>query len=126
MQLIPSTAANTAKAIGVKYSKDRLTSDPGYNATLGAAHLRELLDEFGGSYILTFAAYNAGKSRVREWVRRFGDPRNPGVDPVDWIESIPYGETRNYVQRVLENIQVYRERLDGARLAISEDLRRGS
>lgn len=126
LQLIPSTAANTAKAIGVKYSKDRLTSDPGYNATLGAAHLRELLDEFGGSYILTFAAYNAGKSRVREWVRRFGDPRNPGVDPVDWIESIPYGETRNYVQRVLENIQVYRERLDGARLAISEDLRRGS
>ena len=126
LQLIPSTAANTAKAIGVKYSKDRLTSDPGYNATLGAAHLRELLDEFGGSYILTFAAYNAGKSRVQEWVRRFGDPRNPGVDPVDWIESIPYGETRNYVQRVLENIQVYRERLDGARLAISEDLRRGS
>ena len=59
-------------------------------------------------------------------MRRFGDPRNPGVDPVDWIESIPYGETRNYVQRVLENIQVYRERLDGARLAISEDLRRGS
>ncbi|MCM5552081.1 lytic transglycosylase domain-containing protein [Pleomorphomonas sp. NRK KF1] len=126
LQLIPSTAANTAKAIGVKYSKDRLTSDAGYNATLGAAHLRELLDEFGGSYILTFAAYNAGKSRVREWVQRFGDPRNPGVDPVDWIESIPYGETRNYVQRVLENIQVYRERLDGARLAIADDLRRGS
>ncbi len=126
LQLIPSTAAHTAKAIGVKYSQDRLTSDPGYNATLGAAHLRELLDEFGGSYILTFAAYNAGKSRVREWVQRFGDPRNPGVDPVDWIESIPYGETRNYVQRVLENIQVYRERLDGARLAIADDLRRGS
>lgn len=126
LQLIPTTAANTAKAIGVKFSKDRLTSDPGYNATLGAAHLRELLDEFGGSYILTFAAYNAGKSRVREWVQRFGDPRDPRVDPVDWIESIPYGETRNYVQRVLENIQVYRERLDGARLAIVEDLRRGN
>ncbi len=126
LQLIPTTAANTAKAIGVKFSKDRLTSDPGYNATLGAAHLRELLDEFGGSYVLTFAAYNAGKSRVREWVQRFGDPRNPGVDPVDWIESIPYGETRNYVQRVLENIQVYRERLDGSHLAIAQDLRRGS
>lgn len=126
LQLIPTTAANTAKAIGVKFSKDRLTSDPGYNATLGAAHLRELLDEFGGSYVLTFAAYNAGKSRVREWVQRFGDPRNPGVDPVDWIESIPYGETRNYVQRVLENIQVYRERLDGTHLAIAQDLRRGS
>ncbi|WP_053239536.1 lytic transglycosylase domain-containing protein [Pleomorphomonas koreensis] len=125
LQLIPTTAANTARAIGVTFSKDRLTSDPGYNATLGAAHLRELLDEFGGSYILTFAAYNAGKSRVREWVQRFGDPRNPNVDPVDWIESIPYGETRNYVQRVLENIQVYRERLDGARLAIAEDLKRG-
>lgn len=125
LQLMPGTAAHTAKALGVKYSQDRLTSDPGYNATLGAAHLRELLDEFGGSYILTFAAYNAGKNRVREWVQRFGDPRSPNVDPIDWIESIPYGETRNYVQRVLENIQVYRERLDGAPLAIASDLRRG-
>jgi len=125
LQLMPGTAAHTAKAIGAKFSQDRLTSDPAYNATLGAAHLRELLDEFGGSYILTFAAYNAGKNRVREWVQRFGDPRNPAVDPIDWVESIPYGETRNYVQRVMENIQVYRERLDGARLAIVEDLRRG-
>lgn len=125
LQLMPATAAHTAKAIGARYSQDRLTSDPAYNATLGAAHLRELLDEFGGSYILTFAAYNAGKNRVREWVQRFGDPRDPNVDPIDWIESIPYGETRNYVQRVTENIQVYRERLDGARLAIADDLRRG-
>jgi soluble lytic murein transglycosylase len=125
LQLMPGTAAHTAKGLGVKFSQDRLTSDPAYNATLGAAHLRELLDEFGGSYILTFAAYNAGKNRVREWVQRFGDPRNPNVDPIDWIESIPYGETRNYVQRVMENIQVYRERLDGSRLAIVQDLRRG-
>lgn len=125
LQLIPTTAAATARQIGVSFSRDRLTLDPGYNATLGAAHLRALTDEFGGSYILTFAAYNAGKSRVREWIQRFGDPRDPRVDPVDWVESIPYGETRNYVQRVTENLQVYRERLDGAPLTIAQDLKRG-
>ena len=126
LQLIPSTAAITAKSIGVSFSRDRLTADPAYNAALGAAHLRQLTDEFGGSYILTFAAYNAGKSRVREWIQRFGDPRDPRVDPVDWVESIPYGETRNYVQRVIENLQVYRERLDGTKLAIADDLKRGA
>jgi soluble lytic murein transglycosylase len=126
LQLMPTTAALTARGSGLAYSKDRLTADPAYNATLGAAHLRELSDMFGGSYIMTFAAYNAGKGKVREWVQRFGDPRDPRVDPVDWIESIPYGETRNYVQRVLENLQVYRERLDGTKLAIAEDLKRGA
>lgn len=126
LQLLPSTAQATAKNLGVSFSKGKLTADPGYNAKLGAAHLRELIDEFGGSYILTFAAYNAGKRRVYEWIQRFGDPRDPRVDPVDWIESIPYGETRNYVQRVTENLQVYRERLEGSHLSIAEDLRRGA
>lgn len=125
LQLIPTTAKATARDIGVAFDKTKLTSDPGYNATLGAAHLKALSDEFGGSYILTFAAYNAGKNRVKEWIQRFGDPRNPRVDPIDWIEQIPYGETRNYVQRVLENLQVYRERLDGSHLAIAKDLTRG-
>ncbi|WP_237154191.1 lytic transglycosylase domain-containing protein [Oryzibacter oryziterrae] len=126
LQMIPSTAAATARSLGVKFVQDKLTSDPGYNAVLGSAHLKELTDEFGGSYILTFAAYNAGKNKVREWIQRFGDPRDPRVDPVDWVESIPFGETRNYVQRVMENIQVYRERLDGAKLGIAGDLKRGA
>ncbi|WP_181705580.1 lytic transglycosylase domain-containing protein [Chthonobacter rhizosphaerae] len=126
LQLMPGTAQATARALGVSYSKGKLTTDPGYNATLGAAHLRELVDAYGGSYILTFAAYNAGSRRVNEWIQRFGDPRDGRIDPVDWIEMIPYGETRNYVQRVTENLQVYRERLDGGRLRIIDDLRRGS
>jgi soluble lytic murein transglycosylase len=125
LQLLPTTAQATARTLGLPFSRPRLTADADYNATLGAAHLRELLDDFGGSYILTFAAYNAGPRKAREWVRRFGDPRDPAVDPVDWIELIPYGETRSYVQRVTENMQVYRERLDGAPLQIADDLRRG-
>jgi soluble lytic murein transglycosylase len=125
LQLLPTTAQATARTLGLPFSRPRLTADADYNATLGAAHLRELLDDFGGSYILTFAAYNAGPRKAREWIRRFGDPRDPAVDPVDWIELIPYGETRSYVQRVTENMQVYRERLDGAPLGIADDLRRG-
>jgi soluble lytic murein transglycosylase len=125
LQLLPTTAQATAKTLGLPFSRPRLTTDADYNATLGSAHLRELLGDFGGSYILTFAAYNAGPRKAREWVRRFGDPRDPAVDPVDWIELIPYGETRSYVQRVTENMQVYRERLSGSKLLIAEDLRRG-
>jgi soluble lytic murein transglycosylase len=125
LQLLPTTAQATARTLGMPFSRPRLTADADYNATLGAAHLRELLDDFGGSYILTFAGYNAGPRRAREWMERFGDPRNPTIDPVDWIELIPYGETRSYVQRVMENMQVYRERLDGSPLMIAEDLKRG-
>ncbi|WP_075215902.1 lytic transglycosylase domain-containing protein [Mongoliimonas terrestris] len=125
LQLMPGTAQATARTLGVSYNKGKLTADPGYNATLGAAHLRELVDAYNGSYILTFAAYNAGASKVNEWIRRFGDPRDGRIDPIDWIEMIPYGETRNYVQRVTENLQVYRERLDGGPLRIVEDLQRG-
>jgi len=126
LQLMPGTAAATARKIGVAFSPDKLTADPGLNAKLGAAHLKDLVDDFDGSYILTFAAYNAGPGKAREWIRRFGDPRNPKVDPIDWIELIPYGETRNYVQRVTENLQVYRERLAAGTLGIAADLRRGS
>lgn len=125
LQLMPATARITAKAAGLPYSEKRLTSDPAYNATLGAAHLGDLFDGFNGSYIMTFAAYNAGRSRVLKWVADYGDPRDPGVDVVDWIERIPYTETRNYVMRCMENLQVYRARLGEPALKIERDLRRG-
>ncbi len=125
LQLLPSTAKITARKAGLPYSRRRLTSDPAYNAALGAAHLSDLVDDFGGSYIMTFAGYNAGPRRVTEWVERYGDPRSSKVDAVDWVERIPYTETRNYVQRVMENLQVYNARLNGGRLTIKQDLKRG-
>ncbi|RAH97674.1 lytic transglycosylase [Acuticoccus sediminis] len=125
MQVMPQTAASMARELGLSHSAAKLTSDPGYNATLGAAYLSKRLGNFNGSYILTFAAYNAGATRVQEWIQRFGDPRDPRVDAVAWVEDIPYPETRNYVQRVMENVQVYREALGTGRLAIDTDLSRG-
>ena len=124
MQFMPATAKRTARDAGLRYSQSRLTTDPAFNATLGAVHLRELIEEFDGSYILAFAAYNAGKRRAAEWVARFGDPRHSRVDAVDWVEQISFTETRNYVQRVMENLQVYRYLLADKPLAISADLRR--
>jgi soluble lytic murein transglycosylase len=79
---------------------------------MGAGEVAALLKEYRGSYALTFAAYNAGRGRVQQWMAAHGDPRDPKVDPVDWIERIPFAETRNYVERVLENLQVYRDRFD--------------
>ena len=125
LQLMPATAKQTAKTVGLPYSQARLTSDPAYNATLGAAHLGDLFDGFGGSYVMTFAAYNAGGSRVRAWVEAYGDPRDPNVDVVNWIERIPFSETRNYVQRIMENLQVYRARMGKPDLTIASDLKRG-
>lgn len=125
MQLMPATARRTAKKIKVPYSVDKLTSDPQYNATLGSAHLRELLKNFDGNYVLAVAAYNAGGGRVRRWMRQSGDPRTEEVDAVDWIELIPFTETRDYVQRVMSNLQVYRSRLaqgGDIRLRLTEDL----
>jgi soluble lytic murein transglycosylase len=125
LQLMPATAKHVASSVGLPFNKDRLTNDPAYNATLGAAHLGELVDEFRGSYVMTFASYNAGRSRVYSWMKTFGDPRDPNVDVVNWIERIPFTETRNYVQRVMENVQVYRARLGAPSLKIEADLRRG-
>ena len=123
MQLISSTARQTATKLGVGYDEGRLLNDAAFNAQIGAAHLGQLLAEQGGSYILTFAAYNAGSGRVKEWIDAYGDPRKPGIDPVDWIERIPFTETRNYVQRVFENMQVYRRRFgETTRLAVDADL----
>ena len=93
---------------------------------IGAAELGDVIEDYRGSYIMAFAAYNAGRGRVREWVERYGDPRDPNVDPIDWVERIPFSETRNYVQRVMENLQVYRVRFGGgSKLLIEADLRRG-
>jgi soluble lytic murein transglycosylase len=78
---------------------------------LGAAELGDLIKYYRGSYILSFAGYNAGRGRVKDWIAKYGDPRDPKIDPIDWVERIPIPETRNYVQRVLENLQVYRVRL---------------
>jgi soluble lytic murein transglycosylase len=125
LQLMPATAKHSASTVGLPFSKDRLTTDPAYNATLGAAHLGELFDELGGSYVMTFASYNAGRSRVYDWIKLHGDPRDPKVDVVDWIELIPFTETRNYVQRIMENMQVYRARLGSPALTIEADLKRG-
>ena len=126
LQLMPATAKQTASSVGLPFSKARLTTDPAYNATLGAAHLGELVENFGGSYVMTFAAYNAGPSRVAAWVKAYGDPRDPKVDVVNWIELIPFTETRNYVQRIMENLQVYRARLGSPALTIEADLKRGT
>lgn len=112
LQILPGTAKAVAKRHNIAYSKDRLTADAGYNATLGAHYLGEQIDAFGGSYIMTFIAYNAGPKRVPEWIGRYGDPRGQSIDAiVDWIERIPFPETRNYVQRVMENYEVYKARL---------------
>lgn len=126
MQLMPATAKSVAKKLGLKYSKDKLTADTQFNIALGRAYLAELLDDHGGSYVLAIAGYNAGPRRVSEWTARFRDPRRQGVDVIDWVELIPIPETRNYVQRVLENTQVYRHRLGGTQVAqsLEQDLRR--
>jgi soluble lytic murein transglycosylase len=125
MQMLPSTARRTAQRAGVPFDEKRLVLDPAYNAQLGAAHLTELMDEHGQSLILTFAAYNAGGHRVKQWIAAYGDPRKSDVDPIDWVERIPFTETRNYVQRVVENVGVYRARFGApdAKGLIVDDLR---
>jgi soluble lytic murein transglycosylase len=127
MQVTPAAGKYLAKKFKVTYDQKRLLNDMVYNMQMGAAELGDLIKDYRGSYIMAFAAYNAGRGRVRDWVSRYGDPRDPKVDPIDWVERIPFSETRNYVQRVLENAQVYRLRFGGgARLLIEADLRRGS
>ena len=114
MQLMPATAKYISKKEQLPYSAERLTSDGSYNVTLGRAYLERLLDDFGGSYVLAVAAYNAGPGRVREWLNEYGDPRGGRIDMVDWIEILPFTETRRYVQHVLDNLQIYRGRDGGA------------
>jgi soluble lytic murein transglycosylase len=113
MQMLPATAAEVAKDQGIKFSKAKLASDPAYNATLGAAYLKELVDQFGPSVALVASGYNAGPGRPRGWVGAFGDPRLASTDVVDWVEMIPFTETRTYVMRVVEGVVIYRAKLRG-------------
>ncbi len=127
MQVMPATGQGIARRNGFTYSRGKLASDAAYNTLFGATYLGERIGQFNGSYILAIASYNAGKGRVDEWIARFGDPRASNIDAIDWVEMIPFTETRNYVQRVMENLQVYRALLPGtpARIAIATDLARG-
>lgn len=126
MQMMPATARETARRANLPFDWPRLGRDALYSAQMGAAHLNDLLKEWRGSYILTFAAYNAGSGNVKKWIEAYGDPRRPEVDAVDWVERIPFYETRNYVQRVMENLQVYRQRLNQrTAYLIDHDLKRG-
>jgi len=127
MQVTPDAGRYVCKRAGVPFDLRRLKTDSAYNAALGAAELGGLLEDLRGSYIMTFAAYNAGRGSLKKWIDRYGDPRDPKVDAVDWVELIPFSETRNYVQRIMENLQVYRARFGGGtRLQIEADLHRGS
>ena len=127
MQVLPGTGKQIAKKFGFAFDRNRMLTDAAYNAQMGAAELGDVLESYRGSYILSFVAYNAGRGRVKQWIEKYGDPRDPNVDPIDWVERIPFSETRNYVQRVLENMQVYRAQLGiGSRLMIEADLRRGA
>ena len=119
MQLMPGTAANVARKAQLPYSLDRLTTDGIYNLVLGRSYLETLIDDFAGSYALAIAGYNAGPGRVRQWLRDFGDPRGQSIGMVDWIEMIPFTETRIYVQRVLENLQIYRGQAGNTATAFS-------
>jgi soluble lytic murein transglycosylase len=127
MQVTPAAGRYVAKKFNVAFNEKKLLSDAVYNVQLGAAELGDLLADFRGSYVLAFVGYNAGRGRIRDWIERYGDPRDPKIDPVDWVERIPFSETRNYVQRVMENMQVYRIRFGGGdKLMIEADLRRGT
>jgi soluble lytic murein transglycosylase len=126
MQVTPAAGRDTAKRFNVTFDQRRLSQDVAYNAQLGTAELGNDIATWRGSYILAFVAYNAGPRRAKEWIEQYGDPRDPKIDPIDWIERIPISETRNYVQRVLENMQVYRALVENnPRLLIEADLRRG-
>jgi peptidoglycan lytic transglycosylase len=125
MQIMPASAKKVAAAHGVPYKLADLVAKPQYNMQLGMAAISDYLDHWGGSYVLAIASYNAGPGNVTRWIEANGDPRDPTVDPIDWIESIPFAETRNYVQRVLENVEIYRSRLSTSkRLNILTDLYR--
>jgi soluble lytic murein transglycosylase len=126
LQEMPVTAKHVCRDYKIRCDIARLMKDPAYNTMLGSAYISDRMDEFRGSYILAIAGYNAGPGRARAWIREFGDPRDPKVDPIDWIHRIPFQETREYVQKVLSNIQIYRARLGEVKTAVrlTSDLRR--
>jgi soluble lytic murein transglycosylase len=126
MQLMPGTAAIVARKVGVGYSAGQL-DDPDYNMRLGSSYLGGMVGNFSGSYVMAIAGYNAGPGRPTQWTSFCGDPRGATTDPIDFIECIPFSETRNYVMRVMEGMQVYRARLNGgsAPITLTADLKRG-
>jgi soluble lytic murein transglycosylase len=130
MQLLPTTAKDIANELKIKFNHLHLKSDPHYNITLGSHFLNKLVENFDGSYILAVAAYNAGPTNVKKWLKTYGDPRQHKnvEDVIDWVESVPFYETRNYIQRVLENLQIYRSVTEKAAhtmsLTIEQDLKR--
>jgi soluble lytic murein transglycosylase len=126
MQVTPVAGRDTAKRFGVSYDWKRLISDPVYNTQMGAAEVTALLKDYRGSFVLTFAGYNAGRGRVEQWMAQHGDPRDPKIDAVDWVERIPFAETRNYVQRVIENLEVYRGRFGESTAAFEPNLHRAA
>ncbi len=126
MQLMPATARREARLMKVPYRRAWLISRPAYNLMLGRHHLATLIRRFSGSYILGFAAYNAGGGNVRKWLRDYGDFRDGSVDPVEWVELIPITETRKYVQKVLRGVHIYRSRLARPMLPVSRDLWRAA
>ena len=126
LQVMTVTANHVCRDYKIKCEIPRLLNDTRYNVTIASAYIADRMEEFGGSYVLGLAGYNAGPGRARQWVREFGDPRDPKIDPIDWIERIPITETREYVTKVLSNIQIYRARLgEGAKaLRLEQDLQR--
>lgn len=114
MQVMPGTAKLMADKLGLPHSVPRLTSDPPFNVRLGAAYLAQLVEEFGPAVALIAAGYNAGPGRPRRWITEFGDPRQASVDVVDWVETVPFAETRTYIMRVVESLVIYRAKLRGA------------
>ncbi|MDO8410756.1 MAG: lytic transglycosylase domain-containing protein, partial [Phenylobacterium sp.] len=126
MQVMPATAQIVARQIGLSYSAGML-DEPDYNMRLGQTYIAQMLGQFSGSYPLAIAAYNAGPGRPSQWISFCGDPRGAGTDPIDFVECIPFSETRNYVMRVMEGAQVYRARENNgtARITLSQDLARG-
>ncbi len=118
MQIMPATAKAVSRRLKLHYSRPQLINSSNYNMTLGQSYLGDLLREFRGSYVLALVSYNAGPHRARRWIKLYGDPRDPDVDAIDWVEIIPFDETRNYVQRVLENLQIYRFELSKKKVAL--------
>lgn len=127
LQVMPITAQHICRDHRIKCEIGRLITDNSYNAMIASAYIGDRMAEFRGNYVLTLAGYNAGPGRARQWMREFGDPREPNVDPIDWIERIPIEETRDYVKKVLANVQVYRARLgEEQALRLEQDLVRAS
>src|SRR5262249_24302720 len=123
---MPVTAKHVFHDYKITCDIPRLMKDPAFNTMMGSAYLSDRMDEFAGSYVLTLAGYNAGPGRAREWINEFGDPHDPKVDPTDWFHPIPFEETREYVEKVLSNMQIDRARLgeQATALRLNVDLRR--